>query len=131
MLPKKPTAFCITKDANISAEEIIKAPGNCSSVSEMCILGISITIASKDSSHQSIEWNKIKQPGGIMKGRLNDYENHEVLAHLYLSVFNESEKNDVWKNLQKAASHGIMILKSEYVTSQNLLDWEKISKDFS
>ena len=128
---KKPTAFRITKEANDAGEEILKEPGSLGTISELAILGITLVIKSEDKIHQSIEWATIsKDSSGIMKGRMKDYENHESLAFLYQLTFKDSEPNDIWKNIQKAASQGILILKSKYFTHQKLIDWEAINKDF-
>jgi hypothetical protein len=128
---KKPTGFRITKEANEAGEEILKQPGNLGTISELAILGISLIIQSKDETHQQIEWSTISQDStGIMKGRMNDYENHEALALLYSLTFEKCEPEDIWQNIQKAASQGIILLKSKYFTHQSLIDWEEVNKDF-
>lgn len=126
----KPTNFHITKEADLAAKEIIKHGGNLSTSSELALLGIALIINKKDKSHLSIEDSMVTVAGGVHKGRLNDLENHEGIALIYEQTFEEPGNKDIWKNFQKAASAGIILIKESYFTSQNLIDWEAINKDF-
>ena len=126
----KPTNFHITKEADKAAKEIIKHGGNLTSATDLALLGVALIVNKKDKSHQSIEDSGITTVGGVHKGRLNDLENHEGLALIYEQTFEGSVEKDIWKNFQKAASAGIILIKDNYFTTQNLIDWEAISKDF-
>lgn len=125
---KKPTNFFLTKDADDAGKDIIKELGNINQISILAPLAISLIISSKDESHYLINDKSIT--GGVHKGRLNDYENHEALALLYKSTFKDSDPEDIWINVQKAASAGILLIKSKYFTHQKLIDWEAINKEF-
>ena len=122
---KKPTLFYITKEADTAGKEIIKESGNMNSLSEMVPLAVSLVILDKNESHLNIDEADIT----VHKGRLNDLENHEALAELYKSTFIDSNPDEVWKNFQKAASAGIMLIHSKYFTHQKLIDWESINQD--
>ena len=122
---KKPTNFYITKDADTAGKEIIKESGNMNSLSEMVPLAVSLVILDKNESHLNIDEADIT----VHKGRLNDLENHEALAELYKSTFIDSNPDEVWKNFQKAASAGIMLIHSKYFTHQKLIDWEAINQE--
>jgi hypothetical protein len=122
---KKPTNFYITKEADTAGKEIIKESGNMNSLSEMVPLAVTLVILDKNESHLNIDEEDIT----VHKGRLNDLENHEALAELYKSTFIDSNPDEVWKNFQKAASAGIMLIHSKYFTHQKLIDWESINQD--
>ena len=122
---KKPTNFYITKEADSAGKEIIKESGNMNSLSEMVPLAVSLVILDKNESHLNLDEADIT----VHKGRLNDLENHEALAELYQSTFIDLNPDEVWKNFQKAASAGIMMIHSKYFTHQKLIDWESINQD--
>ena len=122
---KKPTNFYITKEADSAGKEMINAAGNIKNISEMVPLAVSLVILNKNEAHLNIDEADII----IHKGRLNDLENHEALAELYQSAFIDLNPDEVWKNFQKAASAGIMMIHSKYFTHQKLIDWESINQD--
>ena len=122
---KKPTNFYITKEADSAGKEITDAAGNIKHISEMVPLAVSLVILDKNESHLNIDEADIT----IHKGRLNDLENHEALAELYQSTFIDLNPDEVWKNFQKAASAGIMMIHSKYFTHQKLIDWESINQE--
>ena len=122
---KKPTNFYITKEADTAGKEITDAAGNIKHISEMIPLAVSLVILDKNESHLNIDGADIT----VHKARLSGIENHEALAELYLSTFIDLNPDEVWKNFQKAASAGIMLIHSKYFTHQKLIDWESINQD--
>ena len=127
---EKPINWHLTEEANDILELIIKNPANPQNSTEIAPLGM--TLALKDESHQSFVFGKKLEPTGAKhKGRYAELADINGLGLIYEATFPNSNKDDVWLNLEKAASAGILLLKERYLTDENLIDWEALKSDYT
>jgi hypothetical protein len=127
---EKPLNWHLTEEANNILEIITKNPANPQTANQIAPLGM--TLALKDESHQSFVFGKKLEPTGPKhKGRYAELPDINGLGLIYEATFPNANKNDLWLNLEKAASAGILLIKERYLTDENLIDWEAINKDYS
>jgi|TARA_B100000768_G_C11192374_1_gene337924 hypothetical protein len=127
---EKPTNWHLTEEANAILDIIIKNRANPQKSTEIAPLGM--TLALKDESHQSFVFGKKLEPTGPKhKGRYAELADINGLGLIYEATFPNANKDDVWLNLEKAASVGILLLKERYLTDENLIDWEAIKNDYT
>ena len=117
--------FNITKEADDFAKDLIKDSADIKTAKDLAILGM--ILAFSNSSHL-----EIKATPSVHKIRFSDFDFIDGIALIYSSLFPKEDHANVWINLEKAASSGIILIRDEYYSkSDNLIDWEKINQDFN
>lgn len=117
--------FRITDKADVFGKKLLES-NSIDTAKAIEIIGIAIGI--KDSAHQSVE------SCSKHKRRFSDFGVPQVnaMVELYLNEYPDSNPEEVYFNLEKAASHGIMIIQQKYYNKDmNIINWEKINEDYS
>jgi hypothetical protein len=116
---KSSVGFYLSKEADDFVKDVIKNyPGNLNNAVNFSLLGIALSF--NDETHQSY-----KEPLNVHKGRAAEYPNINALALIYAHHFPDRDSNDVYIDLQIAASAGIIKIKNKYF-EDNLINWKKL-----
>lgn len=125
---KKPTNWHITNEAREIMNQLEKSKANMNAI-QTAPLAVSLVIQKKDKKHQKLNLEKGKT-GRVHTGRYAEIPGIDNLALAYSSVFKESEVKDIWLNIEKAISAGLLIIKENYFDEDTgLIEWDKIAKD--
>jgi hypothetical protein len=115
--------FYLTKEAHVFAKDIISYPGNPSELFQLVRLGFSIGIS--DDKHKKLK------PASENMARTSAVDPDGLLLDTYINLFPEYDK-DVWLDIEKAASKGILDIKEKFYDEElNMIKWTELYEAIS
>jgi hypothetical protein len=115
--------FSLTKEAHEFAKDISSHAGNPSGVGQLAQLGFSIGIT--DDKHKKLESasKNIADTASI--------DPDGLILDTYINLFPEYDEN-VWFDIEKAASKGILIIKEKFYDEElNIINWTELYEEIS
>tara|TARA_B110000091_G_C13775945_1_gene458859 strand:+ start:1142 stop:1516 length:375 start_codon:yes stop_codon:yes gene_type:complete len=117
--------FSLSVEAHKFASEIREEKGNPQEYMQLAQLGMALGFSDKD--HLNIDKASLKHNIADTQDILDD----GATVVIYKGLFPEMPEADIWINIEKAASHGICLIKEKYYDKQDkVIIWHKIIKDF-
>jgi hypothetical protein len=117
--------FNLSINAHSFAKKIREEKGNPQEYKEIAQLGMAIGF--KDKEHQDLDKTTLKHNIADTEDILDEGSTHII----YEGLYPESSKEDLWLNIEKAASYGIELIEKKYYSKQDkLINWKKIINDF-
>ena len=115
--------FNLTTEAHAFAKDITSYAGNPSQVGQLAQLGFSIGIS--DNKHKKLE------PASKNIADTASIDPDGLLLHTYINLFPEYDEN-VWPDIEKAASKGIIDIKEKFYDEElSMIKWKELYAEIS